>query len=52
MVRDLIEQGQLLVTFHSHVDRQAKNSIHTQFSGRKIDKILQLHVEVVEVLIG
>ncbi|MGE6964255.1 S8 family serine peptidase [Bacillus thuringiensis] len=48
----MIKQGELLVTFHSHVDRQAKNRIHTQISGRKIDKILQLHVEVLEVLIG
>ncbi|WP_179884276.1 S8 family serine peptidase [Bacillus toyonensis] len=48
----MIKQGQLLVTFNSYVDRPAKSSIHTQFNGKKIDEIPQLHVEVIEVPVG
>jgi thermitase len=51
-MRDLIKQGQLLVTFHSHVDAHAKNNIHTQFGGRKIDEIPQLNVDVIEIWAG
>lgn len=48
----MMKKGQLLITFYAHTKTASKNQIHTQLSGKKIDEIPQLHVEIIEVPVG
>ncbi|PYE87146.1 S8 family serine peptidase [Bacillus sp. 196mf] len=48
----MIKEGQLIITFHTHVDNRAKNQVHTQLGGKKIDEIPQFNIDVIIVPIG
>ncbi|PEQ63870.1 S8 family serine peptidase [Bacillus cereus] len=48
----MMKEGQLLITFYEHVKTKSKSQIHTQLGAKKIDEILQLHMEIIEVPVG
>ncbi|MGX5634020.1 S8 family peptidase [Bacillus thuringiensis] len=48
----MFKKGQLLVTFYPHIEQKLKHDVHTKCGVKKIDEILQLNIDIIEVPVG